>query len=190
MPWLVARVESGRDHLAESNLRRMGWRVYFPQYKKQLSYVVNENGRRSGTRHGGEIVSRALFRGYAFVECAPDQQWRSMKQAGGVLGFLMKEDDDERPAVLPGEIIEELRDRVNAGEFDQHRESRKAIVRTDLEPGNVVRMTEGPFATFLGTLQNVNDENRARLLVRAIGGVETLVRGVDANSLERVEAAE
>ncbi len=187
MSWLVAILEPGRDHLAERSLHRTGWRTYFPRYAKQLTFKLNENGKRSGCRHGGEIVSRPLFPGYGFVEWHTDQQWRVMEEANGVLGFLMK---DERPAVLSGEIIEELRERVNAGEFDQHRPSRKAIVRTDLEPGTMVRMTEGPFATFLGTLQNVNDENRARLLVRAIGGVETLVRGVDANSLERVEAAE
>jgi transcription antitermination factor NusG len=199
--WLVVVVESGRDHIAEKNLRRAGWRCYFPVYRKQLAHKITEDGRRVGAWKGrGDIVFRPLFSGYGFVAWDETVQWRSMKDAVGVLGFLL---NGERPAVVPergrppfvdssGKLhpatwgVEDVREIVDAGLLDEAREAKE--VRTDIVPGNIVKLTTGPLSALLGRLENIDDHNRARVLIQMLGGRETLVRDIDADSLRLMAA--
>lgn len=183
--WLVVVVESGRDHIAEKNLKRAGWRCYFPVYRKQLAHKITEDGRRVGAWKGrGDIVFRPLFSGYGFVAWDETVQWRSMRDAVGVLGFLL---NGERPAVVNDGIIEALRLEVDAGAFDEAREAKQ--VRRDLVPGNVVTLSSGPYSGFMGRLVDaVDDHNRARIMVSMFGGRDTMVRDVDADSLRLMAA--
>lgn len=181
-PWAVVVCEPGRDAIAERSLKRAGWRCFFPTYQKLLRTKTTEDGRRIGTRNGGDLVPRPLFPGYGFTELWPDQQWRHMRDATGILGFLLK---GERPAIIDEDIIEELRSAMNDGRFDDARPRSKRTVRSDIRPGNVVRINAGPFTGLIGHLQSLDDQNRARVLVEMFGRPSP-ANVDDANTLELV----
>lgn len=161
--WIVVISKPMNEELAEKSIREAGYHTYLPRYRKILRGVrIDETGRRVRSRHG-QVVFRPLFPRYLFAELYPDQQWRAILSASGVMDFIWR---GERPAALKSAIIESVRDMEQRGEFDEARPTEK---RRDIKPGNVVRVEAGPYQGFLATIKDVDEAGRVRALVAMFG---------------------
>ena len=184
--WIVLMVESGRESRAEQGLREAGWRTYFPHYRKQLKSwrVDDETGRKIRSRKGGTIAA-PLFPGYGFVELWPDQQWSGIRERPAVIGIIM---GGTKPKLVGGVVVEAIRDRVEAGEFDDNKPARemRADLRDAMKAGDVfVRVPE--FNDGLGRLVELHSKGSAIVWLQGILGREVRAT-VRAETLEMVRA--
>jgi transcriptional antiterminator NusG len=106
---------------------------------------------------GGKKVSseRRFFPGYVLVHMdMTDQTWHLVRNTPKVTGFL---GSGQKPTPIPDREAERVMSQVQEG-VERPRPS------ITYEIGETVRVADGPFTSFNGTVQEV-DEERARLKV-------------------------
>ena len=90
-----------------------------------------------------------------------DDSWHLVKETPRVMGFMGGKAD--QPAPLSPREAAAILDRVAAG-------SEKATPKTVFEPGEIVRVTDGPFNDFNGVVEEVNyEKSRLRVAVTIFG---------------------
>lgn len=146
--WYVVNTLPNQEARAELNLRRQGFLAWLPAY---------ERSRRHARRV--ETVSTPLFPGYLFVRFdAARQAWASINSTYGIRRLICRGD---APARLPDGFVESLRADVAEG--------RLQMPEDRLEPGARVRVTDGPFADYFGTLSSLASRDRVTLLLNVLG---------------------
>ncbi len=114
---------------------------------------------RSGKKRKSE---RKLFPGYVLVQMEMDDEtWHLIHGISRVLGFIGG--TAEKPAPLTDQEAAHILQRLEEGE-------NKPKPKVLFEPGEMVRVTEGPFADFNGVVEDVNyEKSRLRVSVLIFG---------------------
>lgn len=114
---------------------------------------------RGGQKRKSE---RKFFPGYVLVQMVMDDEtWHLVRNAPKVLGFIGG--TAERPASITDKEAMSILQRV---EESEHKPRPKVL----FEPGEVVRVTDGPFADFNGVVEDVNyEKSRLRVSVSIFG---------------------
>ncbi|MEJ2138220.1 MAG: transcription termination/antitermination protein NusG [Gammaproteobacteria bacterium] len=114
---------------------------------------------REGQKRRSE---RKFFPGYVLVEMELDEEtWHLVKEVPKVLGFIGGSSD--RPAPITEAEANAILNRVEEG-VDKPRP------KVLFEPGEVVRVVDGPFNDFSGVVENVNyDKSKLRVAVQILG---------------------
>jgi transcriptional antiterminator NusG len=114
---------------------------------------------REGQRRKSE---RKFFPGYVLVQMEMDDEtWHLVKEVPKVLGFIGGSSD--RPAPITDKEAQAILNRVQEG-VDKPRP------KILFEPGEVVRVTDGPFNDFSGVVENVNyEKSKVRVAVQILG---------------------
>ena len=108
---------------------------------------------RGGQKRRSE---RKYFPGYVLVQMdCDDAIWHMVRNVPKVLGFIGGTSD--RPVPLTDKEVNRILQRMEDGE-------NKPKPKVLFEPGEVVRVTDGPFADFNGVVEDVNYE-KSRLSV-------------------------
>ena len=158
--WYVAHTHVHAEAKAALNLRRQGFSVFFPRYRKRRRHA-----RRS------EIILAPLFPRYVFVLIDMAQQrWRSIGSTIGVAHLVCQ---GEEPAVVPNKVISEL----------QGREDSEGLVKLDgptFAPGAKVRVRYGAFGDSLGLFDGMTDRERVAILLNLLGRKVRVVLGAEA----------
>ncbi len=154
--WYVVRTKPGQTERAATELRNQEFEVFCPTIKVERV--------RAGKRV--EKVE-PLFPGYLFIELSElTSNWRPIRSTRGVAQILTF---GERPAIVPDDVVESLRDQVRA-----HEELHK------LEPQQPVRIEEGPFSNLNAVFLEFDGEKRAFLLLEMLGRWQKLSLPLDA----------
>ncbi|RKZ93331.1 MAG: transcription termination/antitermination protein NusG [Candidatus Parabeggiatoa sp. nov. 1] len=105
---------------------------------------------------------RKLFPGYVLVQMEMnDETWHLVKSVPKVMGFIGG--TKEQPASLSDKEVQAILQRVQEG-------AEKPRPKVLFEVGEVVRVTDGPFADFNGVVEEVNyEKNRLRVAVLIFG---------------------
>ena len=105
---------------------------------------------------------RKFFPGYVLVQMdMDDETWHLVKEVPKVLGFIGGSSD--RPAPISDAEANAILNRVQEG-VDKPRP------KVLFEPGEVVRVTDGPFNDFNGVVENVNyEKSKVRVAVQILG---------------------
>lgn len=108
-------------------------------------------------RRGRKVdAERKFFPGYVLVKCdLTDEVYHLIKNTPKVTGFLGA--DKSKPVPIPDAEAERIKGQVAEGV-----ERPKASVSYEI--GETVRVSDGPFASFNGTVEEI-DESRSRLKV-------------------------
>lgn len=115
---------------------------------------------RDGKKRKSE---RKFYPGYVFVEMEMnDDTWQLVKHTDRVLGFIGGKRDE--PAAITQREADEMLSRVRSGSEDMPRP------KTVFEPGEIVRVNDGPFADFDGTVEEVDyEKNKLKVAVLIFG---------------------
>jgi transcriptional antiterminator NusG len=176
--WYIVHAYSGQEERVKNNLEQ---RVATMDVKDKIYQVViptqDEMEIKDGQR---KSVAKKVFPGYILVRMTmDDESWYVVRNTPGVTGFVSTEDErDQRPKPVPLEEseVEAILNRI---------ESETPRVRIGYTKGQSVRITDGPFVDFMGTVDEVfADRAKVKVLVSFFGR-ETPVE-LDFLQVERV----
>jgi len=105
--------------------------------------------------------SRKFFPGYVLVQMAMDEEaWHLVKSVPRVLGFIGGTSD--RPAPITQKEADRILQRLE--------DTDKPKPKTLFEPGEVIRVIDGPFADFNGVVEELDyEKNRIKVSVLIFG---------------------
>lgn len=132
---------------------------------------------RSGKKRTRE---KNFFPGYLLVKAIYDEELNNLVQgAPSTIGFLKSGKSDVRPSPLRESEVDRILGRVRESEDMEE----GGVVEIPYNEGDIVKVVDGPFKDFDGTVQEVNsDKLKLRVLV-SIFGRKTPVE-VDVSQVE------
>ena len=133
--WYVVHAYSGFEkNVARALQERVNLSSHQDMFGEILVPTEEVVEMRGGQKRRSE---RKFFPGYVLVEMElNDDTWHLVKETPRVMGFIGGKAD--QPAPLSPREAASILDRVAAG-------SEKATPKTVFEPGEIVRVTDGPF---------------------------------------------
>lgn len=152
--WYVVHAYSGYEKRVANSLKEQ---VELQNMQDQFGEILVPTESVVEMRDGKKRKSeRKFYPGYVLVEMEMnDESWHLVKDTPRVMGFIGG--TAEKPAPLTSKEADAILQRVKDG-VD------KPTQKTIYEPGEVVRVIDGPFADFNGTVEKVNYE-KSRLQV-------------------------
>ena len=169
--WYVVHTQSGYEKKVTANLNA---RIQSMNMEDQIFEVVIPMEEVVEFKNGKkQTVQRKVFPGYLLVRCQMnDESWYCIRNTPGVTGFVGQSDRGQKPTPLSRREVRTFL-AVKGGGTDE--QVARAKPKLDFEEGESVRVKEGPFADFLGTIAEINaDHMKLKVLVN-IFGRETLV---------------
>ncbi len=158
--WYIVHAYSGMEKAVERNIAeriaRSGMQDKFGRILVPTEEVVEmKNGSRKTTE-------RRLFPGYVFVEMVMDDDtWHLVKHTNKVTGFVGGAKN--RPAPISEDEVQKIVSQMQEG-TDKPRHKIEFMV------GEMVRVKEGPFTDFNGSVEDVNyEKSRVRVSVMIFG---------------------
>jgi transcriptional antiterminator NusG len=158
--WYVVHAYSGMEKAVERNIResiaRAGMETKFGRILVPTEEVVEmKNGQR-------RTAERKFFPGYVFVEMVMDDDtWHLVKHTNKVTGFVGGAKN--RPAPISEAEVQKIVSQMQDG-VDKPRHKVEFMV------GELVRVKEGPFTDFNGSIEEVNyDKSKVRVSVTIFG---------------------
>lgn len=149
--WYLIQSKPAAESVAQANLERQGYGVYFPRLYARRRWRASWCNR---------VV--ALFPRYLFVQL--DQTRQSLSPVRSTVGVADVVRFGASPALVSDKVIHELRSREDP-ETGLHRLSNSM----ELEPGMVVRITGGPFDGLEGVFEREDGSDRVVLLLKVLG---------------------
>jgi len=144
--WYVVHAYSNFEHRVKASLEeaieREGMQEYFGEILIPTEEVVE---MRSGQQKRSE---RKFFPGYVLVEMdLNDASWHLVKDVPKVLGFIGGKSD--KPYPISTAEADKILNRIQEG-------IEKPKPKVLFEVGEVIRINDGPFKDFNGTVEDVN----------------------------------
>jgi transcription termination/antitermination protein NusG len=160
LAWYVVHAYSGMEKAAERNIleriQRAGMQSKFGRMMVPTEEVVEiKNGQRKTTE-------RRFFPGYVLVEMEMDDEtWHLVKHTNKVTGFVGGAKN--RPTAISEAEVQKIVSQMQEG-TDKPRHKVEFVV------GEYVRIKEGPFTDFNGSVEEVNyDKSKVRVSVTIFG---------------------
>ena len=158
--WYVVHAYSGMEKAVERNLReridRSEMKEKFGRILVPMEEVVElKNGKRS-------VSERRFFPGYVLVEMEMgDDTWHLVKHTNKVTGFVGGA--KTRPSPISEAEVLKIVSQMQEG-------VEKPRPKVQWEVGETVRIKEGPFTDFNGSVEDVNyDKSKVRVAVTIFG---------------------
>ncbi len=169
--WYVVHTQSGYEKKVTANLNA---RIQSMNMEEKIYEVVIPMEEVVEFKNGKkQTVQRKVFPGYILVRCQmEDESWYCIRNTPGVTGFVGQSDRGQKPTPLRRREVRTFLSNKGAA---TETEAARPKPKLDYEEGESVRVKEGPFADFLGTIAEINaDHMKLKVLVN-IFGRETLV---------------
>ena len=155
--WYVVHCYSGMETRVKRNLEHriesmaMGDRIFAVVVPTEEQIELKDGERR--------VVERRVFPGYILVQMVlDDDSWSVVRNTPGVTGFV---GIGNRPTPLSTAEVDHIMSRIEAGQ---------PRVQVNFKVGDKVRVTEGAFADFHGTVEEIDVERgKVRILVSIFG---------------------
>lgn len=160
MRWYVVQAYSGYEHQVKKSLEDRIVREDLTEFFGDILVPTEEVVEmRDGHKRKSE---RKFFPGYVLVQMdMNDASWHLVKSVPKVLGFIGGSGD--KPAPISEREAQTIIERVQEG-------VEKPKPKVVYEPGEVVRVTDGPFNDFNGVVEEVNyEKSRLRVAVLIFG---------------------
>ncbi|MDB4021141.1 transcription termination/antitermination protein NusG [Litorivicinus sp.] len=158
--WYVVQAFSGYE---KSVMRSLLEKIAFHGMEDRFGDILVPTEEVVEMRDGKKRRSeRKFYPGYVLVNMEMDDEtWHLVKSVTRVLGFIGGTAD--RPAPITDAEAALILDRVTEG-VDKPRP------KTMFEPGEMVRVSDGPFADFTGVVEEVNyEKSRLQVAVTIFG---------------------
>lgn len=155
--WFVVHCYSGYENKVKHNLEQ---RIESMGMAHQIFQIVVPTEEEIEVKEGKRrTVEKRVFPGYILVQMIMnDDSWYVVRNTPGVTGFVGM---GNKPTPLRTEEVSGILKRMEA-------EAPK--VKVTFKPGQKVRIVDGPFNDFMGTVDEINmDKAKVRVLVSFFG---------------------
>jgi transcriptional antiterminator NusG len=164
MKWYIIHSYSGFERKVKESLES---RVHAFGLEEKIGRVLIPTEAVTEVRGGKKYtVERMFYPGYVLVEMDMDDHvWHVVKSTPRVTGFV---GTGQQPTPLSEEEVQQIV--YKSGESKE-----KPKLKVKFEKNETVRITEGPFATFTGIVDDVNDDRETLKVMVTIFGRSTPV---------------
>ncbi len=159
LKWYILHVYSGFEARVKVNLEERIAALSQPE--KFGEVVVPTEQVIELVKGKRKTSSRKFYPGYILIQMALDEDtWHMVNSTAKVTGFLGGRD---KPVAITDEEAEYILKRMEAGKL-------KPQPKFYFEVGDEIRVTDGPFTNFNGTVEDVNPEKgKLKVLVSIFG---------------------
>ncbi|MCF8093902.1 MAG: transcription termination/antitermination protein NusG [Desulfobacteraceae bacterium] len=159
LKWYIIHVYSGFENKVKTNLEE---RIAASNHPEKFGEVIVPTEQVVELVKGKRKTSnRKFYPGYILMSMELDEDtWHLVKNTAKVTGFL---GGREKPVPIPDEEADQIINRMEAGK-------NKPQPKFYFEVGDEVRVIDGPFTNFNGTVEDVNPEKgKLKVLVSIFG---------------------
>jgi len=160
--WYVVHAYSGREAQVAQQLRQ---RVESMGLEDQVLEILIPTQEKIEVRSGQkQKVKEKIFPGYLLVKMVlNDNSWLTVRTTNGITGFVGVGD---KPTPLDESEVKAIQDfiKLAAPKF-----------KAKFSVGEAVKIVDGPFADFLGTIESIDEEKGKVKVLVSIFGRETPV---------------
>ena len=156
--WFILQLKANSHQLAKKNLNQQGFETFLPLHETTL-------------RKASRFISTAqpLFPGYMFVTFdRAESEWHKIKNTYGVsrlvtFNSILKS--------IPTKFINDLMSRYDL--------SGNLIPIKELKKGDQVKVSKGPFANFIATVETYETDQRIWILMDLMGRKSKMLAPID-----------
>lgn len=161
--WYVVHVYSGHEKKIAEALRQRAQTLHLTD--KIIQVLIPTQDKIQIRRGQRKTVSEKIFPGYMLVKLEmTDDAWLAIRTTDGVTGFVGM---SSKPTPLPKSEVEAI--------MKYTEQSGEASYKADFVDGEAVKVVEGPFNDFLGTVDKIDEEKGKVTVLLNIFGRETPV---------------
>lgn len=157
--WYIVQTYSGHENKAKIALEE---RIRSSQHAEDFEEIFIPTETVTEVRNGKRReVTRKFYNGYIFVKMnLNDQTWHIVKDTPKVVGFLGNQRD---PVPVPESEVKQITQRIEEGKM-------QAGPSFSFSQGDKVRVIEGNFKDFTGSVEEVDSEKeRLKVFVEIFG---------------------
>ncbi len=160
--WYVVHTSSGHEARVAETLRQ---RVHSLGFEGRIFELLIPTQDKVIVRGGKKAtVKEKIFPGYLLVKMVlDDNAWLAVRTAPGVTGFVGA---GSTPTPLSGNEVSNIQKFIS---------SPAPRFKTKMTVGEAVKITDGPFTDFLGTIHEIDEEKGKVKVLVSIFGRETPV---------------
>lgn len=173
--WYVVHTYSGYENKVKANLEK---RVESMNMADKIYRVLVPMEEATETKNGKKkVVMKKVFPGYVLVEMVmTDDSWYVVRNTPGVTGFVGSSGSGSKPTPLQSEEVKRLLKKMGV---------EVARVTIDFNLKESVRVTEGPFADLIGSVEEIHQEKAKLKVLVSMFGRETPVE-LDYTQVEKI----
>lgn len=160
--WYVVNTYSGHENKVKEKLEMrassMGMEDYIYRVVVPEQVEVDEKGKEK---------TKKMFPGYILVEMVMnDEAWFIVRNTPGVTGFIGSSGKGAKPTPLQPYEVDNILNSMGISRVDSQNE---------LQPGDAVKIIDGPFVGMSGKIESVDLENKVVNAIIDLFGQETSV---------------
>ena len=157
--WYVINTYSGYEAKVKTNLEN---RIKSMKMEDKIFQILIPSEEVTETRAGKKrITNKKFFPGYILVEMDMDENsWSVVRNTPKVTSFV---GSGNKPIPLPDEEVTAILEHIGK------RRKRRAL-KSQFDKGDLVKVMDGPFANFSGSVEEINPEReRVKVMVTIFG---------------------
>ncbi len=157
--WYIAKTMTGQENKVMKTLKERIVNFKMTEFFADIltpeeTVVSNVNGRK-------RTIKKKFYPGYVLVKMVMnDRTWHLVKDTDKITGFVGGTKDKPQP--LSDQDAMSMTRQVEDG-------SSKPRTHINLSEGDSVKVIEGPFANFVGTIESVNEKGKIKVSVSIFG---------------------
>lgn len=160
--WYVVHTYSGHEAKVAATLKQ---RIESQKLQDKILDILVPTQDKIEIKEGKKsTIKEKIFPGYLLISMVlDDNTWLAVRTTPGITGFI---GTANKPTPLPQEEVETIKRfmSLEAPKF-----------KTAFSQGEAVKITDGPFAEFLGTISEIDEEKGKLKILVSIFGRETPV---------------
>lgn len=161
--WYVVHVYSGHEKKIAEALKQRAQTLHLTD--KIIQVLIPTQDKIQIRRGQRKTVSEKIFPGYMLVKLEmTDDAWLAIRTTDGVTGFVGM---SSKPTPLPKSEVEAI--------MKYTQQSGEASYKADFVDGEAVKVVDGPFNDFLGSVDKIDEEKGKVTVLLNIFGRETPV---------------
>lgn len=160
MEWFVVQAYSGYEQKVKAAMEE---RIMLADLKEKFGEILVPTEQVVELKSGEQKkTERKFFPGYILIQMElDDDTWQLVKQTPRVSGFVGG--TREKPSPITDAEVNSIINRIEVGEEAPR-------PKTMFEPGEVIRVCDGPFNDFNGVVEEVNySKSKLRVAVSIFG---------------------
>ncbi len=157
--WYIAKTMTGQENKVTRALKERI--VNYKLAEFFLEIVTPEESVTSSSKGRKRTIKKKFFPGYVLIKMIMnDRTWHLVKNTDKITGFVGGTLD--KPAPISDEEAAYITDQSEDG-------IRKQRTTVDFAEGETVKVVEGPFASFVGTVEAVSEKGKIKVNVSIFG---------------------